>query len=257
MNKAALLVLTGTLALLTEGCSFFSDFVDARKELEENRVKPISVQVNTANKQAQKTEVEEEAFADLEEEEAEPVQEIAGLIPATNPEVRVRSSVRGRQDPFSIVTLNPRIEIEPEQEPKVNTQPNRANREQNRSNQQANRNSNLDLPEPPPIEPTLAREVIISGLYKANGRTRLIVQAPEEENSRYVEVGQYLSNGQVLVKSIDMNNSPTPVVILEESGIEVSKTIGETPEDGSDNILSLLVENPNRSWSSNVSLNLN
>ena len=249
MNKAVLLVLTGTLALLTEGCSFFSDFADSRKELEDT-VQPISVQVNTAKNQ-EKEEVEE-AFADLEEE-VEPVQEIAGLIPATNPEVRVRSSVRGRQDPFSIVTLNPRIEVEPEEERKVTAR-------QNRSNRQANRNSTLDLPEPPPepIEATLAKEVIISGLYTANGRTRLIVQAPEEDNSRYVEVGQYLSNGQVLVKSIDTNSFPTPMVILEESGIEVAKTIGETPEDGNDDISSLPEENlPNQIWSSNVSLNLN
>lgn len=255
MNKAVLLVLTGTLALLSEGCSYFADFADARKELEENEVKPISVQVNTAKKQVEE-EVEEEPFADLEEEETEPVQEIAGLIPATNPDVRVRTSVRGRQDPFSIVTLNPRIEIEPEEEPKVNTVQNSANREPHRSNQQANRDSTTDLPEPPPVEPTLAQEVVISGLYRANGRTKLIVQAPEEDNSRYVEVGQYLSNGRVLVKSIDMNHFPTPMVILEQSGIEVSKTIGETPEDSED-ISSLPVENPNRSWSSNISLNSN
>ncbi|MBE9046610.1 hypothetical protein IQ255_19730 [Pleurocapsales cyanobacterium LEGE 10410] len=257
MKKAVLLVLTGTLALLTESCSFFSDFADSRKELEENSVQPISVQVNTAEKQAQKTE-EEEIFADLEEEEAEPVQEITGLIPATNPEVRVRSSVRGRQDPFSTVTLNPRIEIETEEEIVVNARQNSANTQQNDFDQEGVDDSVLDFPEPPLFEPTLAQGVIISGLYKANGRTRLIVKAPEEDNSRYVEVGQYLSNGQVLVKSIDLDNFPTPMVILEESGIEVAKTIGETPEDGSEDLSSLPAESfSNQNWSSNISLNLN
>ena len=57
------------------------------------------------------------------------------------------------------------------------------------------------------------------------------MQAPEENNARYVEVGQYLSNGQILVKSIDPNHFPTPLVILEQSGIEIAKAIGEDPED--------------------------
>ena len=97
MNKAVLLILTGTLALLTEGCSVFSNFADSQKEQEENAVKPVSVQVNTAKRaELQETETE---LANLEEE-VEPVQEIAGLIPATNPDVRVRSIVRGRNDPF-------------------------------------------------------------------------------------------------------------------------------------------------------------
>ena len=67
----------------------------------------------------------------------------------------------------------------------------------------------------------------------------MIVKAPEEDNSRYVEVGQYLSNGQILVKKIDRNHFPTPLVILEESGVEVSKTIGETPEESRNRISSL------------------
>lgn len=208
MNKAVLSILIGTLAGLTGGCSLFAD----SNQESDNAVRPIPIQVETQ----QQTEPEE--FADLEK--TKPVEEIAGLIPATNPEVRVRSSVRGRNDPFSVVTLNPRIEIEQEEAP--DPQANRNDRPNRRQNSNP---SSMPIPEPPP-NPALAQDVVITGLYQANGMTRLIVQAPEEENSRYVEVGDYLSNGRVLVKSIDTSQYP-PLVILEQSGIEVAKVIGE------------------------------
>lgn len=236
MNKAVLLILTGTLSLLTVGCSLFSEFNESRKESEENTVKPIPVQAQGS------PETEPEEFADLEAE-AEPTQEITGLIPATNPEVRVRSSVRGRTDPFSVVTLNPRIEIEESESTNRPTNP----------NPNSNRDRNLPspvvtepIPAPPPANPTLAENVVITGLYQANGVTRLIVQAPEENTSRYVEVGEYLSNGQVLVKSIDTSQSP-PLVILEQSGVEVAKVIGEDAEaeDGNDISFSPLENPPN------------
>ena len=255
MNKAVLLILTGTLALLTQSCSYFSDFADARKELEETAAKPIPVKANTSQQaNIQETETEEE-FADLEEE-VEPVQEIVGLIPATNPDARVRSSVRGRNDPFSIVTLNPRIEIEQEESKQpVNTSSNRFSQEENQSSKASE--SSLDFPEPVEIaEPTLAQEVVISGLYEANGSIKLIVQAPEENTSRYVEVGQYLSNGQVLVKSIDKDYFPYPLVVLEQSGIEVTKTIGGDLEED-DGLASLPTSTPNNKWLSSSSLNSN
>ena len=98
--------------------------------------------------------------------------------------------------------------------------------------------------------------MVISGLYESNGRTKLIVRAPEEDNSRYVEVGQYLSNGQILVKSIDPYHFPTPLVILEQSGVEVAKAVGESPEDSKKqaSLPSNNLENP--ALVSNISLNL-
>lgn len=239
MNKAVLSILTGTLALVTVGCSVFSEFNESKKELEENTVKPIPVQAQGSQ------ETEPEELADLEAE-AEPTQEVVGLIPATNPEVRVRSSVRGRQDPFSVVTLNPRIEIEEtESDNPPNPNPN-SNRDRNLPSPVATRSRPLPVPPPLEPEPTLAEDVVITGLYEANGITRLIVQAPEENTSRYVRVGEYLSNGQVLVKSIDTRQSP-PLVILEQSGVEVAKVIGEDAEaeDGNDISFSPLENPPN------------
>lgn len=257
MNKLVLLALIGVLTFAAEGCTFFSKFADARKELEEETVKPIPVKVNTAQAQSEtEAETEEEEFADLEEE-AEPSAEIAGLIPATDPNARVRNSVRGRNDPFSVVTLNPRIQIEEEEEEERSNPPtNRNNRNTNRVQDRENRNnsSRQNLPEPEAVfEPTLAQDVVVSGLFQADGRTRIIVQAPEESSSRYVEVGQYLSNGQVLVKRIDSNTFPSPTVILEQAGIEVAKTIGGDLDDTDDTVGSTPLA-PNYSSGTAISL---
>lgn len=43
--------------------------------------------------------------------------------------------------------------------------------------------------------------------------------------SQYVRVGQRVSNGQVLIKRINMRGSE-PTVVLEENGIEVSRPVG-------------------------------
>ena len=73
-----------------------------------------------------------------------------------------------------------------------------------------------------------------------------------------MEVGQYLSNGKVLVKSIDRNHLPTPRVILEQSGVEVSKDIGESPVDSENKVSTIpLEQSNNESLVSNASLDLN
>ena len=75
----------------------------------------------------------------------------------------------------------------------------------------------------------MAENVVITGLVESSDRIELIVRAPEETSARYVEIGQYLSNGQVLVKRIE-HSFPTPVVILEQNGVEVKKPVGEVNE---------------------------
>lgn len=232
MNKAVLLILVATLTPLTNGCSYISEFIEARKEIGE--VKPIPVQVKTA----EDSQAELEAFADLEKsEEVQRIPEM-GLIAATDPDVRARIVERGRNDPFSVISIPSRIQVEP-QEKKEEEQIVAINRN-NRSNaidEPIRRNSEPTLPELPPVDPTLAQNVQILGLYEPpNGTTKLIVQAPEESNSRYVEVGQYLSNGEVLVKSIDRQHYPYPQVVLEQSGIEVYKEIGEEPNDNTEDL---------------------
>ena len=244
MNKALLLILVATLATLTNGCSYISEFIEARKEIEQQA--PIPVQVKTAENGQ-----ESEIFADLEESEEVEAAPQVGLIAATNPDVRARLVERGRNDPFSVISIPSRIKVE-EQEKEDEDEDedivainrnNRPDRTPSRIEEPVRRNSEPtlpsnfepNLPELPPLDPTLAQNVQILGLYEPpNGTTKLIVQAPEETNSRYVEVGQYLSNGAVLVKSIDRGHYPYPQVILEQSGIEVYKEIGEDSENSED-----------------------
>lgn len=83
------------------------------------------------------------------------------------------------------------------------------------------------IPIMPPIpQPTLAREVEVTGVVTIGNSTQAIVRAPGEPSSRYVSAGQRLANGQVLVKRIEMNPGSDPVVILEENGMEVSIMVG-------------------------------
>jgi len=80
---------------------------------------------------------------------------------------------------------------------------------------------------PPPPSTTLANEVEVSGIVYVGGIAQAIVKAPSEQTSRYVKVGQRLSDGQVLVKRIEMNSGSEPVVVLEQNGVEVPKSVGE------------------------------
>lgn len=87
---------------------------------------------------------------------------------------------------------------------------------------------------PPLPEPTLAQAVEVSGVIVVGGVPQAIVKAPNESTSRYVGAGQRLSNGQILVKRIEMNSGSDPVVILEQNGVEVPRGVGEkaTPTQG-------------------------
>jgi hypothetical protein len=83
------------------------------------------------------------------------------------------------------------------------------------------------MPLPAIPEPTLARAVEVSGvIVTMNGLAQAIVKAPNEPTSRYVSAGQRLSNGQILVKRIEVNAGSDPTVILEQNGVEVSRSVG-------------------------------
>jgi hypothetical protein len=85
------------------------------------------------------------------------------------------------------------------------------------------------IPVMPPIpQPTLARQVEVTGVVKIGGTVQAIVKAPNEPTSRYVGIGQRLSNGQILVKRIELNPGSDPIVILEENGIEVPVMVGSS-----------------------------
>lgn len=209
-------------------------------------------------------------------------QRVAGLIPSTNGDERIRRVRTGRTNPFSVVAIpatpeadkkpdlakSRRLENLPEIAPTTVAMagipiPRRTtalapasgsgrtlpgfpgrNRIATRSgagttSPGASSTSTTDLANPgastpealPPLppEPTLARAIAVTGVVTIAGIPQAIVKAPDEPTSRSVRVGQRLSNGQVLVKRIEIGQGSDPVVILEQYGIEVAKTVGEPP----------------------------
>ena len=105
-------------------------------------------------------------------------------------------------------------------------------------------------PPPPPPSTDLATGTEVSGVVKVGNETQVIVKVPNEPTSRYVKIGQRLSNGQVLVKRVDLKQGADPIVILEENGVEVAKAVGEKPptrEQQPANAVISRLPNPNRS----------
>lgn len=77
---------------------------------------------------------------------------------------------------------------------------------------------------PPLPPPRLSEAIEISGVVEVGGKTSVIVHVPNELSSRYVAVGDYLANGKVLIKRVEMGMEPT--VILEEDGVETIRYVG-------------------------------
>ena len=220
MRKISFLVLVGILAFPLESCSLMSTFAkksvetvveDEKKDVKQSNINPKLEKNEPKTSKA-------EAFQSTGREE-----HVAGLIPATKPDIRVRSSIRGRKDPFAVVAIQPQIEIKKDKKrvksiPKPTISPS---------------TTPGDFSSIPNLEEisvaNLAENVVITGLVESSDRIELIVRAPEETSARYVEIGQYLSNGQVLVKRIE-HSFPTPLVILEQNGVEVKKPVGEVNE---------------------------
>jgi hypothetical protein len=78
---------------------------------------------------------------------------------------------------------------------------------------------------PAPPTPSLAQTIAVSGIVQAGSRTSIIVRVPHETSSRYAVVGDYLANGKVLVKRIEMQGTE-PIVVLEQDGAEFIKPVG-------------------------------
>lgn len=82
-------------------------------------------------------------------------------------------------------------------------------------------------PAPPPPQPSiaLAQAIQITGVVQIQNHTSVIVQVPNESTTRSVAVGEYLANGEVLVKRIETQGLE-PRVVFEQNGREVIKAIG-------------------------------
>ncbi len=223
MKKIMLLGLVAILAISVEGCT-----IGSKDKESATPTTPSKSSLNNAEKTS-----ETENEPELEKEpDIVNSQRVKGLIPATNSDIRVSGSIRGRQDPFALVKIQPQIEIAQNE-----------NSELRSSRPRPTIKTPDEITSTPTIDtlgdqakiidsPTaLAELVVISGIVELDGTTKIIVKAPEETSTRYVEVGQYLSNGRILVKRIEGMNSLTPAVVLEQEGVEINKAVGEKPAE--------------------------
>jgi hypothetical protein len=69
-----------------------------------------------------------------------------------------------------------------------------------------------------------AESLEISGVVQVGGKTNVIIKAADEYTSRYAAVGERVANGQVLIKRVEMGLEP--VVILEQAGREIVRSVG-------------------------------
>ncbi|HEY9623449.1 MAG TPA: hypothetical protein V6C78_24035 [Crinalium sp.] len=161
------------------------------------------------------------------------------LISSTDPNQRLRSIQRNRPDPFALVPTTPVIERSPQAEVQQQQSPPTPALAPTGpvavlpGSQPQSPGSLAPIPQlvpnttpPQPPRAELARAVQVTGVVQVGNTINAIVKAPNEPTSRYVRVGQYLSNGQILVKRIDVNR-PEPVVIFEQDGVEVIVAVGE------------------------------
>lgn len=77
----------------------------------------------------------------------------------------------------------------------------------------------------PPSPTALAESVEVSGVVQVGNRWTVIVKESSASSSRYVAVGDYVENGRVLVKKIVSPGSTEPVVILQQGGVEIRKSL--------------------------------
>ncbi|MBE9179489.1 hypothetical protein IQ268_13040 [Oculatella sp. LEGE 06141] len=82
------------------------------------------------------------------------------------------------------------------------------------------------LPNPVSAPGDLASQIEVSGVIQVGGRTSAIIAVPNESSSRYVSVGDNLANGRIQVKRIEVGADQEPVVVLEQDGVEVYRSVG-------------------------------
>ena len=149
----------------------------------------------------------------------------AELIQSTDPDERFRQVQRTRTDPFAeLTTPPPQPTVPPQAGAGQPSQPPAGAGGPDTIETGEADSPIRPLPELP--QPELARSVEVSGIVQVGSTVHAIIRAPNEASSRYVTVGQRLSNGQILVKRIEMREGAEPIVVLEQNGIEVALPVG-------------------------------
>lgn len=229
MHRLSISAFIGMLALTITGCGASTQ--NSTNTNSSTTVQPTVKPSTTAESTPETTQTTQKPT--LFAKNPPPPTSTAGLIQSTNANQRTQQVQQGRSDPFAglfaipkpvVVTVKPRQVVTripkpvvPPPSPKpVVLKPNP-----------------LPIVPPPapiaPPQPDLARSVTVLGVVEVGNELQAIVKVPTEATSRYITQGQRLSDGQVLVKRIELSPGAEPVVILEQNGIEVTRAVGEEP----------------------------
>lgn len=160
---------------------------------------------------------------------------VGSLRKATDPDdrLKVAQSRQGRPDPFAVNPITVTVELPPPTPvPTLPATPNVPNLPGVPTLPGTPIGGLPDRPVVPTVilpDPTLAKAIVVTGVVQVGSSPQAILRSPLEPSSRYVSPGQRVANGKVLVKRIEVRGSD-PVVILEESGIEVVKFVGQPAE---------------------------
>jgi hypothetical protein len=172
--------------------------------------------------------------------------QFSGLIAATNSEQRVQTVVKGRNDPFAIFPVAGKLKkVESEETKAVNSKKTETAKNESKTNNTVNSSKKtatpnttiaivpkklVNIPSVKPVapntkkpeviipQPDLARSVEISGIIDIDGTAIAIIKLPNDGSSQYVEAGQYIAGGQILVKQII--SYPEARVVLQQVGIK-------------------------------------
>jgi hypothetical protein len=260
MRQVSFVAITAGLALLVGGCGLFGGGdTTTQSPTASPSVAPTTVAVSPTASPEQQTPFAQPTVSPQ-------ANAPRGLLPpdlisSTDSNQRVRQIQSNRSDPFSLIPTTPSVQLPPPvvvptapaptanplPAPRQAASPNRSNSSpgvtrgsgSGQSGQRSSGNGGRLAPipnlvprtglaptTPPPPQPDLARAVKVTGVVQVGNQLYAIVDAPNEPSSRYVQVGQRLSNGQILVRRIDMTGAE-PRVVLEQYGIEVVRAVGE------------------------------
>lgn len=236
MRQSSLVALS-LLALLAGGCQFFGG-----GEPEVSETEAATPTVSPVDPNAVPTPPTDgaspEAFAEPTVAGSPPPPPSSippDLIASTNPSSRIQRIQGGGADPFAPLSVTPIVTIPPAPPAPPVTEPTSpTNTNGNQPSNTGNNNTNGAAaaqpeakptpPPPPPPRTTEAKGVEVTGVVQVGSQVFAIVKAPNEPTSRYVQEGQSLANGQVLVKRIEVN-TVEPLVVLEQSGVEITKMV--------------------------------
>lgn len=225
MHRLSISAFIGMLALTITGCGASTE---NNTNTNSTTVQPTVKPSTTTESTPEKTQATQKPT--LVAKNPPPPTSTAGLIQSTNANQRTQQVQQGRSDPFAglfaipkpVVTVKPRTVVTRIPKPVVPPPPKPVVVKPNPL-------PIVPPPAPAPPQPDLARSVTVLGVVEVGNELQAIVKVPTEATSRYITQGQRLSDGQVLVKRIELSPGAEPVVILEQNGIEVTRAVGEEP----------------------------